>query len=316
MRGCRPGQRPGLGHRDLHRSRRCAHTVVARYAIAADGIRSVARRVLGIGEHGEASLGTAINVQFDADLGPYLGDRFIPIIWIINADTQGAFIRDGLTRWRYHFEIPPGADPAAVTLDECQKKVAMAIGDDVAVEVRNMWSWSHDLAVADTWRDGRIFLTGDAAHHFPPHGASGSTAECRTHTIWYGSWSRSCVGMLGTGCSRRIRTSGSRSRISMAAQMMHNTRQMEKTGFMMQDKNFLRCSRPRKERWHGKPSPTAFPEQQAQLASHGQQFGYLYQSDAVVPDGTEIVESSVAEYRRLPGRVRGHRIRGYSLTTR
>lgn len=29
------------------------HTVVAQYAIAADGIRSVARRILGIGEHGE-----------------------------------------------------------------------------------------------------------------------------------------------------------------------------------------------------------------------------------------------------------------------
>src|SRR5882757_7369756 len=37
------------------------HTVVAQYAIAADGIRSVARRILGIGEHGEESLGTAIN---------------------------------------------------------------------------------------------------------------------------------------------------------------------------------------------------------------------------------------------------------------
>jgi hypothetical protein len=39
------------------------------------------------------------------------------------------------------------------------------------------------------------------------------------------------------------------------------------------------------------------PAQRAMLASHGQQFGYQYRSDAVVPDGTEIVESSVAEYR-------------------
>jgi len=68
------------------------HSVVAQYVIAADGIRSVVRRTLGIGEHGQESLGTAINVQFDADLEPYLGGRPIPIIWIINGDTQGAFI--------------------------------------------------------------------------------------------------------------------------------------------------------------------------------------------------------------------------------
>jgi hypothetical protein len=39
------------------------------------------------------------------------------------------------------------------------------------------------------------------------------------------------------------------------------------------------------------------PAQREQLASHGQQFGYQYTSDAVVPDGTEIVPSSVADYR-------------------
>jgi hypothetical protein len=79
--------------------------------------------------------------------------------------------------------------------------------------------------------------------------------------------------------------------------MMHNTRQMEKTGFMMQDKNFLATL----ETDEGEPARQAIaegiPAQREMLASHGQQFGYQYSSDAVVPDGTEIVESSVAEYR-------------------
>jgi 2-polyprenyl-6-methoxyphenol hydroxylase-like FAD-dependent oxidoreductase len=273
------------------------HTVVARYAIAADGIRSVARRILGIGEHGEESLGTAINVQFDADLGPLLGDRFIPIVWIINADTQGAFIRDGLTRWRYHFEIPPGANPEAVTLDECAKKVAMAIGDDIPIEVRNMWSWSHDLAVADTWRDGRIFLTGDAAHHFPPHGGFGLNSGVQdAHNL---AWK--LAAMLRWNAGDGLLASYQDERLPVAdfngAQMMHNTRQMEKTGFMMQDKNFLATLETKEGAMARQAIADGIPEQQAQLASHGQQFGYLYQSDAVVPDGTEIVESSVAEYR-------------------
>jgi 2-polyprenyl-6-methoxyphenol hydroxylase-like FAD-dependent oxidoreductase len=272
-------------------------TAVAQYAIAADGIRSVSRRVLGIGEHGRESLGTAINVQFDADLEPFLGGRFIPIIWIINPDTQGAFIRDGATRWRYNFEIEPGADPAAVTAEECEKQVAAAIGETVAIKVHHIWSWSHDLSVTDRWRDGRVFLAGDAAHHFPPHGGFGlnSGVQDAQNLAW------KLAARLRWNAGDGLLASYEDERLPVAEfngeQMMHNTRQMEKTGFMMKDKNFLAML----ETAEGAPARQAIaegiPAQRAMLASHGQQFGYQYQSDAVVPDGTEIVESSVVEYR-------------------
>jgi 2-polyprenyl-6-methoxyphenol hydroxylase-like FAD-dependent oxidoreductase len=272
-------------------------TVVAQYVIGADGLRSIARRTLGIGEHGQESLGTAINVQFDADLDQYLKGLFIPIIWIINADTQGAFIRDGATRWRYNFEIAPGADPDAVTQDECEKQVAAAIGDVVPIEVHHIWSWSHDLSVTDRWREGRVFLAGDAAHHFPPHGGFGlnSGVQDAQNLAWKLAaklrWNAG-DGLLASYEDERLPVAESN-----GAQMMHNTRQMEKTGFMMQDKNFLAML----ETDEGEPARQAIaegiPAQREMLASHGQQFGYQYRSDAVVPDGTEIVESSVAEYR-------------------
>jgi putative polyketide hydroxylase len=272
-------------------------TVVAQYVIGADGLRSIARRTLGIGEHGQESLGTAINVQFDADLDQFLGELFIPIIWIINTDTQGAFIRDGATRWRYNFEIAPGADPDAVTQDECEKQVAAAIGDVVPIEVHHIWSWSHDLSVTDRWREGRVFLAGDAAHHFPPHGGFGlnSGVQDAQNLAWKLAaklrWNAG-DGLLASYQDERLPVAESN-----GAQMMHNTRQMEKTGFMMQDKNFLAAL----ETDEGAPARQAIaegiPAQREMLASHGQQFGYQYRSDAVVPDGTEIVESSVAEYR-------------------
>jgi putative polyketide hydroxylase len=273
------------------------HTVVAQYAIAADGVRSVARRILGIGEHCEESLGTAINVQFDADLGRFLGDRFIPIVWIVNADTQGAFIRDGLTRWRYHFEIPPGADPDAVTQDECEKNIAMAIGDAVSIDVQHIWSWSHDLAVADRWQDGRIFLAGDAAHHFPPHGGFGLNSGVQdVHNL---AWK--LVAKLRWNAGDGLLASYEVERLPVAEfngeQMMRNTRALEKTGFMMQDKNFLAMLETDEGAAARQAIADGIPEQQAQVASHGQQFGFQYHSDALVPDGTEIVESSVAEYR-------------------
>ncbi|MEV0474142.1 FAD-dependent monooxygenase [Streptomyces prunicolor] len=272
-------------------------TVIAQYAIAADGIRSVARRVLGIGEHGQESLGTAINVQFDADLEPFLGGGFIPIIWIINADTQGAFIRDSATRWRYNFEIAPGADPDAVTASECEKQIAAAIGETVAIKIHNIWSWSHDLSVTDKWREGRVFLAGDAAHHFPPHGGFGlnSGVQDAQNIAW------KLAATLRWNAGDGLLASYEEERLPVAEfngeQMMHNTRQMEKTGFMMQDKNFLALL----ETAEGAPARRAIadgiPAQRAMLSSHGQQFGYQYQSDAMVSDGTKIVESSVTEYR-------------------
>jgi len=72
---------------------------------------------------------------------------------------------------------------------------------------------------------------------------------------------------------------------------------MEKTGFMMQDKDFLALLETDEGESARQVIADGIPEQRAQVASHGQQFGFLYDSGAVVPDGTEIVESSVTQYR-------------------
>jgi 2-polyprenyl-6-methoxyphenol hydroxylase-like FAD-dependent oxidoreductase len=272
-------------------------TVVAQYAIGADGIRSVVRRALGIGEHGEASLGTAINVQFDADLDLILGGRPSPIIWIINADTQGAFIRDSPTRWRYNFEIPPGVDPGTVTAERCEKEVADAIGEVVLFRIHNTWSWSHDHAVTDRWRDGRVFLAGDAAHHFPPHGGFGMNSGIQDahNLVW------KLIATLRWGAGDGLLESYEAERLPVAEyngeRMMENTRQMEKTGFLSQDKGILSVIETDAGEHVRRAIAEGIPAQRDQLASHGQQFGYQYVSGAVVPDGTDVVVSGVAEYR-------------------
>jgi 2-polyprenyl-6-methoxyphenol hydroxylase-like FAD-dependent oxidoreductase len=295
-------------------------TVVAQYVIGADGIRSVARRTLGIGEHGEASLGTAINVQFDADLDLLLRGRPSPIIWIINADTQGAFIRDSPTRWRYNFEIPPGADPGTVTQDRCEREVADAIGEVVPFKIHHIWSWSHDQAVADRWREGRVFLAGDAAHHFPPHGGFGlnSGVQDAHNLVW------KLIAKLRWGAGDGLLESYEAERLPVAEfngeKMMENTRQLEKTGFLSQDKSLLSVIETDAGEHVRRAIAEGIPAQRDQLASHGQQFGYQYVSGAVVPDGTEMVVSSVSEYRPTarPGARAPHswvRFRGERIST-
>jgi putative polyketide hydroxylase len=272
-------------------------SVTAQYLIGADGIRSIVRRTLGIGAHGEESLGTAVNVQFDADLEPYVGGRPIPIIWIVNADTQGAFIRDGLTRWRYNFEIPPEADPATVTRERCETEVAQAIGADVPFKIHYTWTWTHDQAVTDRWRHGRVFLAGDSAHHFPPHGGFGmnSGIQDAQNIAW------KLIAKLRWNAGDALLDTYETERLPVAefngAQCMLNTRQMEKTGFLAQDKEFLTII----ETDEGEQARNAIAEgiqaQAALLSSEGQQFGFQYESRAVLPDGTPILESGVSEYR-------------------
>jgi len=295
-------------------------TVVAQYVIGADGIRSVARRTLGIGEHGEASLGTAINVQFDADLESLLGGRRSPIIWIINADTQGAFIRDSPTRWRYNFEIPPGADLDTVTQDRCEREVADAIGEVVPLKIHHIWSWGHDQAVTDTWHEGRVFLAGDAAHHFPPHGGFGMNSGIQDvhNLVW------KLIAKLRWGAGDGLLDSYEVERLPVAEfngeKMMENTRQMEKTGFLSQDKSLLSVIETDAGEHVRRAIAEGIPAQRDQLASQGQQFGYQYSSAAIVPDGTEMVVSGVAEYRPTarPGARAPHswvRFRGERIST-
>jgi 2-polyprenyl-6-methoxyphenol hydroxylase-like FAD-dependent oxidoreductase len=276
-----------------------SNTATAQYLIGADGVRSIVRRTLGVGEHSQKSLGTAVNVQFDADLDAYLGGRFVPLIWVVNKDTQGAFRRHSPTRWRYNFDVPPGVDPEAVTWERCEWEIRQGVGEEIPVTIDHMWTWTHDLAVVDTWRQGRVFLAGDAAHHFPPHGGFGlnSGVQDVQNLAW------KLVAKLRWNAGERLLDSYEVERLPVAdfngEQMMRNTREMEKTGFLAQDKNFLSVVETDTD--EGAQARATIAEgvqaQRAQLVNHGQQFGFQYESAAVVPDGTEIIESSLAEYR-------------------
>lgn len=273
--------------------------VTAAYVIAADGVRSIAREVLDIGEHGQESLGAAINVQFDADLDQFMGDSGAQIIWVLNPDTQGAFIKDGGTRWRYNIEMAADTDREAMVNDQerCEEAVKQAIGKPVDFKVDKIWAWTHDQAVTDRWRDGRVFLAGDCAHRFPPHGGFGmnSGIQDAQNIVW------KLIARLRWNAGDGLLETYESERLPVAEfngeRMMHNTRQMEQTGFMMQDKDFLA----KLETDEGKPfrDMIAFgiKSQVEQLLSAGQQFGFQYEGDAIVEDGTEKIESGVSKYR-------------------
>ncbi|MEV4257916.1 FAD-dependent oxidoreductase [Spirillospora sp. NPDC049652] len=153
-------------------------TVRADYLVAADGARSGVREALGIGVSGPGALaGPLTNVLFEADLSPYTGDHTFVTC---DTDTGMLVTIDGERTWVLHVPYEDGLTDA-----RCRDLVRAAVGDPgLDVRVLGAAPWRVRGQLADRFRDGRVFLAGDAAHTVPPVGAFGmNTGVADAHNL-------------------------------------------------------------------------------------------------------------------------------------
>ncbi|HEY1969757.1 MAG TPA: FAD-dependent monooxygenase, partial [Pseudonocardia sp.] len=161
------------------------YRVRCRYLLGADGGRTVGELV-GIGLTGVTNLRHVVNVHLSADLSTYFEDQDPMIRWIYNPDHPEhldygcVLIGVGPNRWGsrseewvvvlpYPFDHPDASD---------QDKVVRRIGESMGLPgfapvVHNVSKWVMESLLADTFRAGRVFLLGDAAHRHPPTGGLG-----------------------------------------------------------------------------------------------------------------------------------------------
>lgn len=154
----------------------------AKYMIAADGNRSPVRGALGIGMSGPGLLSDSITIYFKADCRPWLEDRQLGVIYVINADQRGffRFKADGTRGFLAvntlgDLSLPGATDVAGdISPERCIALVRSAVGaPDLEVEIEDVAIWKATAECADAYRKGRIFLAGDAAHVVPPTGGFG-----------------------------------------------------------------------------------------------------------------------------------------------
>jgi 2-polyprenyl-6-methoxyphenol hydroxylase-like FAD-dependent oxidoreductase len=163
-------------------------TIHASYLLAADGAGSRVRSWLGIEPIGPASIQSFVMVHLAADLAELTAPSLGVLHFVVDPISGGTFVCHGLhTEWVYMSPFDPAIDPVESFDEErCRSIVRAAMEREVPFEILGTSSWNMSAQIAERYRDGRVFLVGDAAHRFPPTGGLGlNTGVADVHNlIW------------------------------------------------------------------------------------------------------------------------------------
>lgn len=150
--------------------------IEADYVFAADGAGSRTRDRLGISMEGPESLQNYVMIHCEGDLGAFINHRPGVLYFNFHPEVGGVFIiYDDTKSWVFMKSYDPAVETTeAFDEGRCRREVINAIGSDaVDFSIRNISPWTMSAQIAERYRNGRVFLIGDAAHRFPPTGGLG-----------------------------------------------------------------------------------------------------------------------------------------------
>ncbi len=145
--------------------------VEASYVLGCDGARSVVRAAMGAHYVGTSDQRPNFGIVFRA---PGLAERqpHGPAVqyWVLNPACPGVLGRmDMEDQW---WVIANGV-PAEIGQADPHALIHGLIGTQIDAEVLGTDPWTARMLLADRYRNGRVFLAGDAAHLNPPWGGHG-----------------------------------------------------------------------------------------------------------------------------------------------
>jgi 2-polyprenyl-6-methoxyphenol hydroxylase-like FAD-dependent oxidoreductase len=148
--------------------------ISARYLVGCDGARSAVRETLGIKMLGNPVLTYTTNVIFRCLNLLSLHDKGKAYrhIFIGPEGPWSTMVAiNGRDQWR--FSIIGNTAKQDYTTDEIRAAIRRAVGRDFEFEILSLLPWVRRELVAETYRNGRGFIAGDAAHAMSPTGGFG-----------------------------------------------------------------------------------------------------------------------------------------------
>ena len=281
------------------------YTVRARWVLACDGGRTIGRK-LGIELEGPRDLVRIVSIYMTADLSRWATDDDTLIRWILlpDAGLWGTLVPMGPTRWGRHSEEwvfhlsyqhdDPNALDDAFTIARMKEVLGVP---DLDAKVHVVSRWSIEGILANRFRAGRVLVVGDAAHRHPPTGGLGLTSAI--HDAQNVCWKIASVlrgeagdALLDSYEPERRPSDGRNVQRSLENAMNHTmigqTLGLNPTNDRETNLAVLRNALgDGPDGAEGRRAALAlFATQSMEFREHAIEYGYRYESPAVIPDGT------------------------------
>lgn len=292
-------------------------TVRSRYVVAADGAGSRIRKSLGIEPQGPEKLQTFVMIHLETSLRSRLGSPPAVLSFVCDPGATGVFVAHDPDREAVFMIAYDDTAESLADYDEarCTALVRSALADpDLDFHIANVLTWQMTAQVAERYRDGRIFLVGDAAHRFPPTGGLGlnSGVQDAHNLAWKLAWvleGRTDEALLDSYESERRPVAQSN-----ANQSLKNALRLFEVPAALGLADPEAATREAMEQVLASPAgraavETAIANQAEHFDMPGQQLGFSYAPDAEPPDPRHFVPSGAPGHRvphawlSSPGRV-------------
>jgi 2,4-dichlorophenol 6-monooxygenase len=281
------------------------YVVRCRYLIGADGGRRVPG-LIGVGYDGLGVITQTATLHVSGDFSSCAPDPDVLIRWIFSpqAGALVVMVPMGPQRWGpaseewvVHLNYPAD-DPRAQSDEKVEADVRSALGiGDLPMRIHKITRWSVDAVLASSFRVGRVFLLGDAAHRHPPTGGLGLTSAI--HDAQNLGWKLAAVlrgvaapALLDTYQAERRPVDERNCQRSLENAVNHFgiVDALGISPARTADANMAALRR----LWSGKPEDReyrsavlrAMRAQSMEFSELNVEYGYEYDSAAVVPDGT------------------------------